>query len=94
MRGRKLHLVAYDVADPKRLARALKVCKQFATGGQKSVFECWMTEGERRHLLSSMRTILSDVEDRFFLVRLDPRCKPHVLGLAVPPAGPVFFYQD
>lgn len=93
MATRRLYLAAYDVADPRRLAKALKVCKQYATGGQKSVFECWLSDKERYHLVRSMHSILMDAEDRFFLLRLDPRSQPRTLGLAVPPAGPLLFYQ-
>jgi len=34
---RILYLVAYDISHPRRLARALKTVRAYATGGQKSV---------------------------------------------------------
>lgn len=36
------YLAAYDVSDPKRLQQALHVLRDYATGGQKSVFECFL----------------------------------------------------
>jgi CRISPR-associated protein Cas2 len=35
-----LHLVAYDIADPKRLSRVAKVCKDYGIRVEYSVFEC------------------------------------------------------
>ncbi|RMH50797.1 MAG: CRISPR-associated endonuclease Cas2 [Zetaproteobacteria bacterium] len=92
MMERRLYLAAYDVADPPRLQRMLAVVKRYATGGQKSVFECLLTEAERRRLLAATREEMDDAVDRFLLLRLDPRCKPQLLGLALPPADPEFFY--
>jgi hypothetical protein len=33
---RTLYLVAYDICDPRRLARALKIVRAYATGGQNA----------------------------------------------------------
>ncbi|MDX8402657.1 MAG: CRISPR-associated endonuclease Cas2 [Mariprofundaceae bacterium] len=90
---RQLFLAAYDVAEPKRLARALKLARRHATGGQKSVFECWMAHAERRALLAGARRVLHQDVDRFFLVRLDPRQPARLIGLAEPVADPHFFYH-
>jgi len=89
---RHLFLAAYDVADPGRLRRMLVAVKRYATGGQKSLFECWLTKSERRALLAATRDEMDLEEDRFFLLRLDPRCKPQLLGVALPPTNPEFFY--
>jgi CRISPR-associated protein Cas2 len=92
MTTRHLHLAAYDVSDPGRLREALHVLKRYATGRQKSVFECFLTSGERRKLLAEIRSVLNLREDRFFLVRLDPRGKILTLGIAVKPVDPPWFY--
>ncbi len=91
--NRHLYLAAYDIAEPKRLHRMLVAVKGYASGGQKSVFECWLSEEERRHLLAISNQKIDLNEDRFFLLRLDPRQRPMLLGLALPPADPCFFYQ-
>lgn len=87
-----LHLAAYDVADPKRLQQALHVLRNYATGGQKSVFECFLSEAEKRALLDAVAAVLDLEEDRFFVVRLDPRSKVQTLGIAVRPVDPSYFY--
>lgn len=92
MPARTLYIAAYDVADAARLRRALHAVKQYATGGQKSVYECFLTNAERQTLLSDVRNVLDSSEDRFMLLRLDPRCRVHTLGIAVKPADPDFFY--
>lgn len=92
MTQRCLYIAAYDVADPSRLRHALNVAKEFATGGQKSVFECFLTAAERRELIARMREVLEEKEDRFALVRVEPRARPRILGIAVPPADPDYFY--
>lgn len=92
MSRRSLHIAAYDVSDDGRLREALKVLKAYATGRQKSVFECFLTDGEKRRLLAEVRAVLDPGEDRFLLVRLDPRGKVRVLGRAVKPVDPPWFY--
>lgn len=92
MSQRILHLAAYDVSDPGRLREALNVLKGYATGRQKSVFECFLTQAERRKLLAEIRSVLDLREDRFFLVRLDPRGRILTLGIAVKPIDPPWFY--
>jgi CRISPR-associated protein Cas2 len=92
MPQRQLHLAAYDVAQPSRLRRALNVLRGYATGGQKSVFECFLTDGEKRELIDAMADVIDAEEDRFFVMRLDPRSKVQTLGVAVRPVDPRFFY--
>lgn len=92
MTQRILHLAAYDIADDGRLRDALKLLKGYASGRQKSVFECFLTPAERHRLLADIRAVLDPAEDRFFLVRLDPRGHIRTLGIGVPPTDPPWFY--
>jgi CRISPR-associated protein Cas2 len=92
MSQRQLYLAAYDVSDPRRLRQALHVLRDYATGGQKSVFECFLSQVEKRSLLVEISDVLDLTEDRFFLVRLDPRSKVRTFGIAVKPADPSFYY--
>jgi CRISPR-associated protein Cas2 len=92
MPERALYLAAYDVSDPKRLRKALDVMKRYATGGQKSVFECFLTEAEKERLLGEITEILNPLEDRFFLTPIDPRVAVRTLGIGIPPCDPPFYY--
>jgi CRISPR-associated protein Cas2 len=92
METRSLYLAAYDVADPRRLRAALALVKGYSTGGQKSVHECFLTEGEKAHLLHDMALVLEEDEDSFLLLRLDPRARVFTLGKAIEPADEPYFY--
>lgn len=89
---RKLFIVAYDVRRPSRLRAALRVVRGFASGGQKSAYECWLTEPERAELTRRMCEVLDLRVDAFALIPLEPRRPVTTLGKAVKPADPEFFY--
>ena len=92
MSHRDLHLACYDVAEPRRLTAALKLARRYATGGQKSAHELYLTPAERDTLVADMRALLDLSTDRFLMLRLDPRSRVHTLGKAVQPADPDYFY--
>jgi CRISPR-associated protein Cas2 len=92
MPHRDLHLACYDVTEPRRLSAALKLARRYATGGQKSVHELFLTATERTNLVDDMRNLLDLSTDRFLLLRLDPRSRVFTLGKALPPADPDYFY--
>ncbi len=92
MTQRHLYIAAYDISSDVRLRDALRVLKGYASGRQKSVFECFLTPAERAALLDAVTDILSRVEDRFVLIRLDPRGKIRVRGRGVKPTDPPWFY--
>lgn len=69
---RRLVLAAYDVTDPRRLARALGVVTAWAHGGQKSVFECYARPEDRAALAAALRAVLDLREDRLGLFAASP----------------------
>lgn len=89
---RDLYLAAYDVAAPRRLRAALDLVRGYATGGQYSVHECWLTVAERAQLIADAGAILDQSEDRMLLLRLDPRGTAIALGVAEKPCNPSCFY--
>lgn len=89
---RHLFLIGYDISLPRRRRRALKVVKGQAVGGQKSLYECWLTAGELQQAMQALRNVIDPVTDRVMFVRLDPRATLHTLGVAVPPHDGEFFY--
>lgn len=92
MKNRNLYLIAYDIRKPKRLRAALKATRGFATGGQKSVHECWMTDAERGDLLATLAMIINEAEDSLICIHLDPRQSVLTLGKALSPADNDWFY--
>jgi CRISPR-associated protein Cas2 len=83
---RAVHLACYDVSSPSRLKAALDVSRRYATGGQKSVHECWLTAAEHGDLLNVLANVIDEDEDRVLLVRLDGRRQVIPLGAARSPA--------
>lgn len=92
MPKRSLYLAAYDVSDVTRLRQALHAVKGYATGGQKSVYECFLTDAEREELLGRVAEVIDTEEDRFLLVRVEAGSPVHTLGVAVAPGDPSFYY--
>jgi CRISPR-associated protein Cas2 len=92
MSERDLYLAAYDVCDPKRLRASLDLVKGYATGGQKSAYEIFLTPAEKAGLLHDMAHVLEESEDSFLLLRLDPRSRVYTLGVATEPVDPPYFY--
>lgn len=92
MKKRNLYLIAYDIRVPKRLKAALKATRQYATGGQKSVHECWMSDAERGDLLATLAMIINESEDSLICIHLDPRQTVITLGKAVSPDDSDWFY--
>jgi CRISPR-associated protein Cas2 len=92
MTKRLLYIACYDITDNARLRKALHVLRNYSTGGQKSVFECFLTDAEKRGLIAEIRQVIDENEDRFLLLRVDPRKPVKVLGIAEPPEDPAYFY--
>ncbi len=90
---RKLYLVAYDVSAPQRLRLALEIVRDYAVGGQKSAFECYLSELEQNELQRRLGDALDTDEDRYFILGLDPRARTRTLGRGRPPSNPDWFYM-
>ncbi len=89
---RKLYIIAYDVSNPTRLNRVRYFLKSFSTGGQKSVFECFLTDGELISVIKGLYKLINLKEDRLHIFPLDGRSRTHTLGIAIQPRDPKFFY--
>jgi len=92
MATRSLFIAAYDIRSPRRLRRALQVLKDFACGGQKSVFECYLDKQELQELVTRVEDVLDGDEDRFLVVPIPAGSQVRVLGIAVMPTDPSYFY--
>lgn len=89
---RTLYIIAYDIRDPRRLSRVSHFLKGYSTGGQRSVYECFLTAGELKFVVSKLGRLIFDGEDRVHIFQLDARSRTHVLGIALQPSDPSFFY--
>lgn len=69
---RTTFLVCYDIANDKRLRRVFKVCKNYGTHLQYSVFECDLNLRERTRLERELRDLIKCDEDQILFVSLGP----------------------
>ena len=88
MTDRSLYLAAYDIREPARLRAVMERVRAHATGGQKSVYECFLSPPEKGDLIADIALIMDETRDRFFLLRLDPRMRTRTFGVALPPLDP------
>jgi CRISPR-associated protein Cas2 len=89
---RTLYLIAYDITDEKRLNYIRDFLKGYSTGGQKSVYECFLTEAELKRVRMVLEEIIDEEEDRIHIFTMDARSRTHVLGIGLQPRDPEYFY--
>lgn len=70
---RDLHLVSYDIRDPKRWRRAYKVIRGYGVRVQYSVFRVEGTKARIARLRWELARVL-DAEDALLVVRLCRSC--------------------
>jgi CRISPR-associated protein Cas2 len=73
MASRDLYLFCYDISCPSRWRRVHKLLAAYRVTGQKSVFECLMTDAEMRAAVAALRLVIDPTEDRVHILGLDPR---------------------
>lgn len=79
---RHKYLIAYDITDQKRLHQAHKKVEAFAIGGQKSFYECWLTEHEMSKFKSEVNNLIEPFDDRVFIFRIPDNVEPMLFGKA------------
>lgn len=82
MAARTLYLVAYDVRNPKRLAKVGRYFHSYRVAGQKSVPEIWVTDAELADIQIDLKQLLDTTEDRLHILALDPRQHRYCMGQA------------
>lgn len=89
---RRLYIVAYDIRENRRLNNVRYFLKGYSTGGQKSVYECFLTDGELRQVTERLHNLIEEEEDRLHVFTMDGRSRTHIIGIAVQPKDPSYFY--
>ena len=69
-----LVVIAYDVSDPKRLAKVASVCEDFGVRVQYSIFECHLEPEAFNELWLRLLGLLDEKEDRLVAYKIDARC--------------------
>jgi CRISPR-associated protein Cas2 len=69
-----LTIVAYDIADPKRLHKVAKLCEDYGLRVQLSVFECRLEADSFDAFWSELQALLKPAEDRIVAYKICTRC--------------------
>jgi CRISPR-associated protein Cas2 len=74
-----LTLVAYDITEPKRLAKVARVCEDFGVRVQYSVFECRLDEDGFTDFWLRLLDVINEDEDRLVAYKIDARSAKETL---------------
>lgn len=69
---RRCYLVAYDIADPKRLRRVFKTMKGYGAHLQLSVFQCDLPEVDLVRMKAALTEVIHHKEDQVLIIDLGP----------------------
>lgn len=69
-----VHIVAYDITEPKRLRLVAKTCEDYGYRIEKSVFECDLTEEKFRDFWAALNRIIDQDEDALIAYRVCKSC--------------------
>jgi CRISPR-associated protein Cas2 len=70
--SRHTYLVAYDIANQRRLRKVFKFCKDHGTHLQFSVFECDLNPAELTVMQRELKALIKQDEDQVIFVSLGP----------------------
>jgi CRISPR-associated protein Cas2 len=78
------YLVAYDIADPKRLRKVARTCEDFGLRRQFSVFFCRLSATDLVRLRSRLHDVIDLDKDQILFVPLCKRCAGLIESLGRP----------
>ncbi len=70
---RKDTIVSYDISDPDRLRKVLKIVRGFGDHLQYSVFRCALSAQERTRLQAALDEVIHHSEDQVLFIDLGPQ---------------------
>lgn len=75
-----LHLVAYDIANPRRLRYVAKTCEDYGVRVEFSVFECDLPEERFNTFWSELNALIDEAEDSLLAYTLCAGCVKKTLA--------------
>jgi CRISPR-associated protein Cas2 len=84
---RKRWIVAYDIADPRRLRAVHRTVRQFGVALQYSAFQVLLTDAELKSLLQALEHIIDDQADDVRAYHVPASCKVWTTGAPTLPDG-------
>jgi CRISPR-associated protein Cas2 len=83
----RLWLVAYDIAEPKRLRKIAKSCETFGARQQKSIFECGLTRDDKQALKFRLTSVATqDGGDKLLMRPICIHCRRGIRWQGAMPA--------
>lgn len=76
-----LTIVAYDIADPKRLHKVAQLCEDYGMRVQLSVFECRLEADRFDAFWVKLQTLLETKQDRAVAYKVCTRCAREIRAL-------------
>lgn len=74
-------VIAYDVANDKRRRALVRVLESFGERAQESVFEAWLTDGERKKMETKAYKCIETSEDRLAIYVLPKIDREAIINL-------------
>lgn len=71
-------IVAYDVTDPRRLARVAKHCEEYGERVQYSIFDCRLRAADFEEFWRDLLALIEPAEDRLVAYRVCAACADHI----------------
>ena len=78
------YIVAYDIADPKRLRKVATACEDFGVRKQYSVFLCRLSATDFVRLRTRLYDLLNLERDQVFFIPLCGKCVQNIATLGRP----------
>jgi CRISPR-associated protein Cas2 len=78
------YLVAYDIANPKRLRKVARTCEDFGLRKQFSVFFCRLTAHDLVRLKSRLYDVINLDQDQVLFIPICGRCAEAIEALGRP----------
>lgn len=77
------YILTYDITSPKRLPKALKLCRRYLNHVHNSVFEGELTTTQMGRLETEMKNIINKKEDSvlIYAARTPEVVDRHILGI-------------
>lgn len=82
------YLVAYDIADPKRLRKVARCCEDFGYRKQYSVFLCRLSATDFVRLRTRLYDLIDLAEDQVLFLPVCGRCVAQLTALGRPTDPP------
>lgn len=74
-----LTLVAYDIADQKRLSRVARICEDYGVRVQYSLFECNLKDDEFEDFWLKLLDEIDEKDDRLVAYKIDAKSAKETL---------------